>query len=135
MIHGTAPAGRALTILAVAVLVGGCASTDGAQARSESHAQELVAATQSAGVAPGLTAQVAESLYGDSAPQICGVLDDGVSTAEQLLVSGNPAGRREKLISTDAITYEGLVVQTYCPGHSDAYDDLVADIDGTATTG
>ena len=77
---------------------------------------------------------MAESLYGTSAPQICDVLDGGVSSAESLLLTGNPAGRRAKLITTDAITYERLVVQTYCPDELSTYDDLVSDIDATETT-
>jgi len=82
-----------------------------------------------------LTASVAESMYGTSAPSICKVLDGGISSAESLLLSGNPSGRREKLVTTDAITYERLVVKTYCPDNLSTYDDLVSDIDGTETTG
>ena len=94
-----------------------------------------MSAAHSAGVAPGLTVEVAESLYGTSAPQICDVLKDGVSSAESLLLSGNPSGRREKLVTTDAVTYERLVVKTYCPDELSTYDDLVADIDPTDTSG
>ena len=63
------------------------------------------------------------------------MLDGGVSSAESLLLSGNPSGRREKLITTDAVTYGRLVVKTYCPDELSTYDDLVADIDATETTG
>jgi len=94
-----------------------------------------VSAAQAAGVAPGLTAEVAQSLYGGSAAQICDVLDGGVSSAESMLLTLNPSGRRAKLITTDAIAYERLVVQTYCPNELSTYDDLVAEIDGTETTG
>ncbi len=93
-----------------------------------------MAAARSAGVAPRLTVGVAESLYGTSAPQICDALDGGVSSAESLLLKGNPASRRPKLVTTDAVTYERLVVQTYCPSHLSTYDDLVSDIDATTTT-
>ena len=95
---------------------------------------KLVSAAHQAGVAPDLTVEVAESLYGTSAPQICDVLEDGVSSAESLILNGNPSGRREKLITTDAITYERLVVKTYCPDELSTFDDLAADIDGTETT-
>ena len=57
-----------------------------------------------------------------------------MSTAESLLLTGNPAGRRGKLVTTDAVTYERLVVQTYCPDQLSTYDDLVSDIDPTKTT-
>ena len=115
------------------LVLAGCSC--GPTARQEqSDAQHLVSAAHSAGVASGLTVGVAESLYGTSAPQICDVLDGGVSSAESLLLTGNPAGRRPKVITTDAITYERLVVQTYCPNNLSTYDDLVSDIDGTTTT-
>ena len=79
---------------------------------------------------------MAEALYGTSAPQICDVLDGGVSSAESLLLTGNPAGRRRRSsITTDAVTYERLVVKTYCPDELSTYDDLVDDIDATETTG
>ena len=84
-----------------------------------------MSATESAGVASGLTVETAEALYGTSAPQICDALDGGVSSAESLLLTGNPAGRRGKVVTTDAITYERLVVQTYCPDQLSTYDDLV----------
>lgn len=93
-----------------------------------------MSATQAADVAPGLTVSTAEALYGTSAPQICDALSGGVSSAESLLLSGNPAGRRSKLVTTDAVTYERLVVKTYCPDHLSTYDQLTSDIDGTSTT-
>ena len=62
------------------------------------------------------------------------LLDGGVSSAESLLLTGNPAGRREKLITTDAVTLGGLVVKTYCPENESAYKDLVSDIDATKPT-
>ncbi len=93
-----------------------------------------MSAAHSAGVASGLTVEVAESLYGTSAPQLCDLLQDGVSSAESLLAKGNPSGRRSKIITTDAITYERLVVQTYCPDRLSTFDDLASGIDATKTT-
>ena len=114
----------------------GCSSTGAKeQATEEANAKSLVSAAHAAGVAPDLTVGVAESLYGTSAPQICDVLKDGISSAESLLLTGNPSGRRGKLITTDAVTFERLVVKTYCPDELKAYDDLVADIDPTETSG
>ena len=114
------------------VLLAACSSTSSAQEKSK--ADELVAATKSAGVAPDLTVGVAEALYGTSAPQICDALEGGISSAESLLLTGNPAGRRGKLITTDAVTYGRLVVTTYCPDELSDYDDLVSDIDATEKT-
>jgi hypothetical protein len=136
VIQASTAAARAAAIVSALVLLAGCSST-GAEERAteKSQAEALVTAAHSAGVAPGLTVGVAESLYGTSAPQICDVLDGGVSSAETLLLTGNPAGRREKLITTDAVTYERLVVKTYCPDDLSTYEDLVADIDATKTSG
>jgi hypothetical protein len=119
--------------LGVLVLLAACSSTSSAEETSK--AQQLVAATASAGVAPGLTVDTAEALYGTSADQICDALDGGVSSMEKFLLTGNPSGRRGKLISTDAVTYGGLVVKTYCPDQLSTYDDLVDDIDATEVTG
>jgi hypothetical protein len=122
-------------LLGVLLLVAACSSTGAEeQATAQADAKTLVSAAHAAGVAPGLTVAVAESLYGTSASQICDVLKDGVSSAETLLLSGNPSGRREKLVTTDAVTYERLVVKTYCADELSTYDDLVADIDATKTT-
>ena len=52
-----------------------------------------------------------------------------MSSAEYLLLTGNLTGRREKLITTDAVTFGRLVVKTYCPDQLSTYKDLVADID------
>lgn len=120
-------------VLGIVSAFAGCSATPSAE--ETSRAQELVAASASAGVAPGLTVEAAEALYGVSADQICGVLDGGVSSAESLLLKGNPTGRRAKLVTTDAVTYERLVVQTYCPDRLPTYDDLVADINPTEVTG
>jgi hypothetical protein len=119
-------------VFGAVVLLAACSSTS--SAKETSRAQDLVAATKSAGVAPGLTVEAAEALYGTSAPQICDALDGGVGTAESMLLTGNPSGRREKLITTDAVTYGRLVVETYCPGELSTYDDLVDDVDATKVT-
>ena len=127
-----AVAARVAVLAGVAGLLVACSSTHSAQEQAD--AQQLVSAAHSAGVAPRLTVGVAESLYGTSASQICDALDGGVSSAEALLLKGNPAGRRGKVVTDDAITYERLVVQTYCPDQLSTYDDLASDIDGTTTT-
>jgi len=126
---------RGGVILCALVLAAGCSSADAKdQATAKADAKTLVSAAHDAGVAPGLTVSVAEALYGTSASQVCDVLKDGVSSAESLLLSGNPSGRRQKIVTTDAVTYERLVVKTYCPDELSTYDDLVADIDPTDTS-
>lgn len=129
-------AGRLITVLcAVALLTACSSSTTTQQAGDAAKAETLVAAVHSAGLAPGLTVAVAESLYGGSAAQVCDVLDGGVSSAESMLLTLNPSGRRAKVITDDALAYGRLVVQNYCPAELSTYDDLVAGIDGTETTG
>ena len=80
-------------------------------------------------MAPRLTVEVAESLYGTDAPGVCDVFDDGLSTAEQNVILGNPGHGRRKTITDDAVTYGRLVVETYCPDSLDEYDEAVADLD------
>jgi hypothetical protein len=109
-----------------------CSASHGPQARS--NAESLVSATRSAGVAPGLTVDTAEALYGSGAPQICDALKGGLSSAETLLLAGDQSGRGGKVVSSDAITYERIVVQTYCPDQLSTYDQLVSDINVTKTT-
>jgi len=122
-------------VLAVVALLAACGSATSGQSEEAARAQQLVSTAQAAGVAPRLTVDVAESLYGSSAAQVCDALDGGVSSAESLLLALNPAGRRAKVISTDAVTYERLVVQTYCPQQLSTYDDLVSGMDPVETTG
>jgi hypothetical protein len=123
-------------IACAAGLLSACSSsTTTDQAGDAASAQKLVAAAHAAGVAPGLTAEVAESLYGGSAAQVCDVLGGGVSSAESMLLTLNPSGRRAKVITDDAIAYGRLVVQTYCPGELSTYDDLVADMHPVEKTG
>ncbi len=130
--HVRGAAARLVGLVAVVLLAAACGSTH--SSKEQSDAQSLVSAAHSAGVAPHLTVGVAESLYGTSAPQICDALEGGVSSAESLLLKGNPSGRRPKIVTTDAVTYERLVVKTYCPDQLSAYDDLAADIDPTKTS-
>ena len=80
-------------------------------------------------MAPNLTVEVAASLYGTSAPTVCKVFADGLTTAERNDLWGNPAGRRAKTITTDAVTYGRLVVQTYCPDELSNFDDAVKTLD------
>jgi hypothetical protein len=128
------PLGRRVGLLmGTAALLTACSSTSGSAEKA--NAEKLVEATQSAGVADGLTVSSAEALYGTSAPQICDALDGGVNTIESLLLSGNLSGRRTKVISTDAVTYGRLVVSVYCPDQLSEYDDFVSNLAITDKTG
>ena len=112
--------------LAVAFAAAGCGSTDNAE---QQKAEQLVSAAHAAGVAPNLTVGVATALYGSDAPTVCKVFQDGLTTAERNDVLGNSSGRRPKTISSDAVTYGRVVVQTYCPAELSHYDDAVTDVD------
>jgi hypothetical protein len=121
---------RGAALALIALLVVGCSSTsDEDEATEQQLAEQLVAATQEAGVAPRLTVDVAESLYGTDAPAVCDAFDGGTSSAGDLILRGNVAQGRRKAITDDAVTYAGLVIQTYCPDVQSDFDDAVADID------
>ena len=68
-------------------------------------------------------------MYGSTAPGVCKVFEDGLTTAEKNDLLGNPSGRRPKSITTDAVTYGRLVVQAYCPQQLAHYDAAVKDLD------
>ena len=116
--------------LASVLVLAGCGSTSAAdQATEKAKAEQLVTATQAAGVAPHLTVDLAEALYGTDAPTVCDVFKDGLTTSERNDLLGNPTGRRPKTITTDAVAYGRLVVTTYCPEELFNYQDVVRHLD------
>lgn len=118
-------------IVAVACMVGAaCSGTDDADAAQEQElAEQLVLETQQAGVAPRLTVDVAESLYGTDAPAVCAAFEGGTTTVGDLVSRGNLAHGRRKTITDDAVTYTGLVIKTYCPEVMGDFADAVGDLD------
>ena len=120
----------AVAAAALLLLTTACGSTsDADEAKEQALAEQLVDAAHSAGVAPRLTVDVAESFYGTKAPAVCDAFDGGLSTAEKNLILGNPAHGRRKTITDDAVTYGRVVVETYCPDKLDHYNDAVDDLD------
>ena len=115
--------------LALTVAAAGCGSSDASAGTAGQKAQQLVSAAHAAGVAPNLTVDTAAALYGGDAPTVCKVFKDGLTTAERNDVLGNPSGRRPKAITSDAVSYGRVVVQTYCPGALPHYDAAVNDVD------
>jgi hypothetical protein len=116
--------------LASAFIVAGCGGSNApADTPKAQRAEQLVSSTRAAGVAPHLTVGVAESMYGSTAPGVCKVFEDGLTTAEKNDLLGNPSGRRPKSITTDAVTYGRLVVKAYCPQQLAHYDAAVKDLD------
>jgi hypothetical protein len=113
-------------VAGIAVVAAGC-SADDAEARAK--AEEFVAATRAAGLAPRLTVEVAEALYGDDAAAVCDIFEGGLTSAEHLILLGNPSDRRHKTITEHSIRYAGLLVETYCPEHVDHFLDEIHDLD------
>ena len=111
------------------LVVAGCGRSAADEGEAKQRAEQLVAATEAARVAPNLTTEVAASLYGTGAPTVCKVFADGLTTAERNDLWGNPTGRRAKTITTNAVTYGRLVVQTYCPAELSNFDDVVKTLD------
>jgi hypothetical protein len=117
-----------VAIVALAGLTAGCGS-DESDASEQALAEKLVAATQAAGVAPNLTVDAAESLYGSDAPAVCKAFDGDLSTSAKNQLLGRFGLGRRKTITDQAVTYGGLVVDTYCPEFRENYDAVVADLD------
>ena len=117
-----------LVIVALAGVNAGCGS-DESEADEQAKAEQLVAATQAAGVAPRLTVDVAESLYGTDAEAVCKAFDEELSTSATNQLLGRFGLSRRKTITDQAVTYGGLVVDTYCPEFRGNYDAVVADLD------
>lgn len=113
--------------LALLVVVGCGSPSDQEQAQERERAEQLVDATRKAGVAPRLTVDVAASLYGAEAPTVCRAFEAS-STPAELVLRGNLAQGRRKVITADAVTYARLVVQTYCPDELPAFEAEVADL-------
>jgi hypothetical protein len=56
------------------------------------------------------------------------VFEGGLTTAERNDLLGNPANKRPKTITTNAIDYGRLVVKTYCPDELTRYNKIVKDL-------
>jgi hypothetical protein len=124
------PVRRAVLFLLFCLLAVACSSTSDADKATEQRlAEQLVAATEKAGVAPRLTTDAAESLYGTDASSVCDAFDGGASTAADLIMRGNLAQGRRKVITDEAVIYTGLVVETYCPDLLIHLEDVVKDLD------
>ena len=78
--------------------------------------------------------EVAEALYGKDAPSVCDVFEDGLTTAERNDLLGNPANRRPKTITTNAIDYGRLVVKTYCPDELSHFNSIVNDLNPVSSS-
>ena len=120
-----------VAVVAIALMATASCSSDGSSDDDTAHAlaTELVEQAHATGVAPRLTVDTAEALYGTDAANICDAFDGGLSTAERTLILGNPAHGRRKTITVRAVRYGRLVVKTYCPEHLDDFDHAVKELD------
>ena len=123
----------AAAALAVLVVVGCGSPRPADEALAHTRAEQLVAATRQAGVAPRLTVGLAQSLYGTDAPAVCRALDGGWLSSPELVLLGGTARGRRKVITVEAVRYGRLVVQTYCPDQLPALAELVEGIDPVPT--
>jgi len=113
----------ALALLA-ALAIGGCGADTSPLAKH--RAEELVAATEAAGVAQNLTVENAEALYGRSADSVCEVFN---GSDDELNLPGNPAGNHYRVFTEEAVEYTRLVVKTYCPDRLDNFEDAVDELE------
>jgi hypothetical protein len=128
-------AGGAILATLLLLSVAGCSSTSASdKAIAQSKAQQLVAASKAAGIAPHYTVDATAAEFGTSALQVCGAFKHGLNGPGSLLTIGNPAGRRPKLVSNQAVTYGRLVIETYCPNRIKNFNKTVADLDPTRRT-
>src|SRR6187431_2433874 len=98
---------RIATVVAIVALAGtlaGCGS-DESDVSEQALAEKLVAATQAAGVAPRLTVEAAESLYGTDAAAVCKAFDGELSTSAKNQLLGRFGLSRRKTITDQAVTY------------------------------
>ena len=122
---------RIAAVVAIVALAGvgaGCGS-DETDSSEQALAEQLVAATKAAGVAPRLTVDTAKSLYGTDAEAVCKAFDEDLSTSAKNQLLGRFGLSRRKTITDQAVTYGGLVIDTYCPEARERYDKVVADVD------
>jgi hypothetical protein len=110
-----------------ALLTAGCSTNPSAE--EQQLAETLVSSAHEAGIAPRLTVDVAESLYGTDAPTVCDAFEGGTSTSGELLLFGNQTQRRRKTITDDATAFARLVVETYCPDVLPDFDEAVERVD------
>lgn len=112
------------------ILVSACASdSEEDQRTAEVRAQQLIDSMRGTELAPRLTVDVAVSLYGTDAADVCRVFEDGLDSTEYLLLLGNPSNRRSKFITERSVEYMRHVVDTYCPSQHAAFDDVVSQLD------
>ncbi len=105
-------------------------STSAEDERTEQRlAEELVSSTQAVGILPKLNSDVAASLYGTDASAVCDAFDGGLSTSAANRLLGNPGHGRRNHITDTAVTYAGLVIETYCPAVLPDFEDAVKDVD------
>lgn len=118
-----------LALWGVALMGAGCGSDDAEDASEQALAEQFVDAAHAAGVAPNMTVDAAEALYGSDASAVCDAFDGDLSTSASNVLFGNLAQRRRKAITDDAVTHARVVVETYCPDQLDDFDSAVKDLD------
>ncbi len=116
-----------LLVCAFALVIVACGQSEADKADAEAKAERLVALAQSKGY-ERLTAQIAEVVYGTSAPTVCGVLDSDWHRDLAIHLGRNPSGRIGQQISPDLLVFDRLVIEVYCPEKLPDIDEFVEDL-------
>lgn len=115
----------AAAVVALAAGASACGADDSRPANEKADA--LVTAARADDLAPNLTNDIARVLYGDDGGAVCRTLTDDqqptVAGLGRLRVLGQPDEHADRLAAFDR-----LVVEIYCPGELERFDELLDDL-------
>lgn len=113
-----------ILLVGVALAAAACGDDDN-ESQARERAEQLVEAARSTDIAPDLSVDAVRSVYGDDAPQVCGVLeDDPVNiTTWARAWRGAPDEHVD-----DLVAYDRLVVDIYCPDQAERLDEVLDDL-------
>lgn len=113
---------RAAAAACAVLVLAGCASTDDATATSLATA--FADKAVSSGLAPNMTASLAEDLYRDDGGALCAVVERD-AWPQTLGWARTTVFKSPDEHVSDVVAYDRLVVQTYCPDEENAFDELL----------
>ena len=116
---------RGALLVAVVGLAAGCGSTneDSADALASDFAQAAV----DSGVAPEMTPELAESLYGDDGGSGCAALDEQPDDVALPWAWTRVTAMPDEHVQ-DLVEYDRVVVEVYCPDDERTFDALLEDL-------
>ena len=116
-----------LLVCVYALVAVACGQSDADEADAEAKAERLVVLAESQGY-DRLTVQIAEVVYGTSAPTVCGAFDSGWHRDLAIYHGRNPSGRLAQQVGPDLLAFDRLVIEVYCPEHLQDFDEFVGDL-------